>query len=200
MIEKIENRIKENIVFLYTNLYEEDAMIEPSQIREIYKVLSNLSPKYEKINIVLNTNGGNLAAGSKIANIFREYFNYINMIVLEKCSSTGTFILLSGDEVQMSRSSIITPTEPQIKVDNDIVSTCEIRNYLQNYKKNRKGIKKIDPLIYANYHSTISYFKDLCYNTYEKSKADKIIDYMLNKVNSHQFPLTKKELEKWMLR
>ncbi len=198
MLKNIEQERKENYIFFYTNLREEDAIIEPSQINILYSIIKDLEKKYDTVNIIINTNGGNLATGHKISKLLRECFKKVNFIVIDRCSSTGTFLALSGDEIILSKTAIITPTEPQMETLNEnsmSISTSIIRNYLTNINESKEYVEKLDALTFANYYSTILYFKDLCYNTYNKDKAERIIDYMLNKVNSHQIPLTKKDLE-----
>ena len=60
MLKNIEQERKENYIFFYTNLREEDAIIEPSQINILYSIIKDLEKKYDTVNIIINTNGGNL--------------------------------------------------------------------------------------------------------------------------------------------
>ena len=199
MLDIIEKNKKENIIFFYTNIIESDAMIEPSQVKKISEIINSIDNKYDTLNFVINTNGGNLATGHKIASLLRNKFKTINYIVLERCSSTGTFIALSGDKLIISEEAIITPTEPQMNTntENNIsISTSLIKSYLDNINKDNNYVEKISALTYANYQNTISYFKDLCYNTFSRNKVDLIIDFMLNKVHSHQYPITINDLKR----
>ena len=119
--------------------------------------------------------------------IIKEKFKNIEGIVLGRCSSTGTFILLGTDKIYVGPYSMITPSEPQITIDNKSYSTSIIRNYL-------KENNSLDPIIYGNYLSIINYYKKLCKESYQDS--EKIINYMLKEVNSHQYPLNKKDFKK----
>lgn len=42
MLKNIEQERKENYIFFYTNLREEDAIIEPSQINILYSIIKDL--------------------------------------------------------------------------------------------------------------------------------------------------------------
>ena len=130
--------------------------------------------------------------------MLKEKYKELNAIVLERCGSTGTFMLLAADNIYAVPSAMITPTEPQMKLydgSEENVSTAVIRNYIESNMPSEK-IKKLDAITYGNYLSTILYFKNLCYNIFTEDKAEKIINFMLQEVNSHQQPLIKKDFKK----
>ena len=58
MLKDVERERKENYIFFYTNLREEDGIIEPSQINVLYSIIKDLEKKYDTVNIIINTNGG----------------------------------------------------------------------------------------------------------------------------------------------
>ncbi len=191
-MKNIEKELCSNLLWIYTS---DDFYIEPSIIGQIYKHISNMK-LYEKITLVIDTRGGNLATGYKIVRMLQEKFQEINSIVVERCSSTGTFIILSSSQVYLSPFAVITPTEPQMNAyDYGNISVNVIKKYLNNVVDN-----KLDPVIYGTYLSVIDYFKDLCYSIFESDKAAVIVNFMLNKVNSHEYPLSKRELENLFLK
>ena len=192
MVDKLENKYNENFIFLYNNLNIDDSIIEMNMVRELYNCISNLNNKYDTLNVIINSSGGNLAAGRRIIELLRYYFKNINFIVLDRCSSTATFMALSGDRLLLSPYSVITPTEPQMDTytnNNTSISTSVVRNYLENIDKYKDNVLKLDSLTFANYFSVINYFKELC-KIYDKDKYNFIVNYMLNKVNSHQMPIS----------
>lgn len=196
-IKEIERQINSHLLFVYNNLHQEDAIIEPSLITEISNHISTLND-YNSITLVINTRGGNLATGYKIIELLKGKYQDFNVIVVERCASTGTFIALAADKLYITPQALISPTEPQMDIfdmNYSNVSVSVIRNFLENHQEHDQAVAKLDPITLGNYYSTISYFKHLCYNTYDKDKAEKIIRFMLEKVNSHQQPLTKKDFK-----
>lgn len=196
MIKYLEEKTNSHFLFIYNNLDEKDAIIDPNMVSEISKSIKDMN-EYDSITLVLHTRGGNLASGYKIIEILKEKFKEINGIVIDRCGSTGTFMLLASDNIYSTNYSIITPTEPQLETyeeGNNIVSSSVIRNYL-NSKDGLGKVEKLNPLTLGNYLATISYFKKLCYNTFKQDRVHNIIDFMLNKVDSHQTPLSKKDFE-----
>lgn len=196
MIKCLEEKTNSHFLFIYNNLDEVDAIIDPNMVKEISNTIKDMN-EYKSITLVLNTRGGNLASGYKIVELLKNKFDNINSIVIDRCGSTGTFIALVSDTIYTTDYSIITPTEPLLETyenGNNQVSSSIIRNYLQS-KDGLEKVEKLNPLTLGNYLSTISYFKKLCYNTFKQDNVHKIIDFMLNKVNSHQMPLTKKDFD-----
>ena len=197
-LEKLEEKLNSHIIFIYNNIALQDsAIIDNQMVTEIEKSIKNLN-KYNSITFVLNTRGGNLASGYKIISMLKEKYKELNAIVLERCGSTGTFMLLAADKIYTTPSAMITPTEPQMQIydgSGESVSTAVIRNYIESNMPSEK-IKKLDAITYGNYLSTILYFKNLCYNIFTEDKAERIINFMLREVNSHQQPLIKKDFKK----
>lgn len=193
-IEEFEKYKKMHIVFFYNNIYRgNDSFIDNLAVEELYKVFSYLN-KYDKLNLVIETGGGNLAAGARLIHLINNLYKEYEVTVLNRCSSTGTLIALGASKINILPKSLITPCEPQIEVNGNNISISLLRNILENtlslqYKKN-----DLDFITIGKYYSSINYFKDLCNALYDSNKAELIIDYMLNKVNSHQYPISIKEL------
>ena len=180
---------KQHIIYVYNDLYKKDeASIDNKLVEELYKSLLLLN-KYKKINLVLETGGGNLAAGTRLVKTLKSMYEEYEVTVLNRCHSTGTLIAMASSQLNILPKSILTPCEPQIDYNDDNVSISLIRNLIENGLKDKIDIKTL-----GIYYSYINYFKDLCYQLYDKNKADKIINYMLYKVNSHQYPLSINEL------
>ncbi len=184
----LEEKLNSHLLFLYTN-ENLNASIQPSMVKEIYNQIKIMN-KYDKITLVINSNGGNLATGYRILSLIKEKYSSINTVCIEKASSTATFMLLSGENIYISPYALITPTEPQIEYNNNVISVNDITKYIKRY-----GPENIDPMLLAIYGAKIEYFKHLCNNTYDKDEAKKIIDFMLNKVSSHQYPMSISDLK-----
>lgn len=195
-IRELEKELREHIIFVYNHLHVGDkSRIDDDLINQLYEKLKKLN-EYERINIILQTAGGNLASGTKLISLLKEMYSSYEVTILTKCSSTGTFIALGSDKINVTSNAIITPCEPQMTYEEDNLSISLVRNIIENYHNVINIINKVDPKIIGNYYATINYFKDICYQAYDKERADLVIDYMLNKVNSHQYPMSFDEIRK----
>ena len=194
-IHNLEELYGAHILFIYNNLKKSSSFIDGDLVDQIYYRLKNLN-RYDKLNIVLQTGGGNLAAGTRLINMLKNSNKKYTFTILDRCNSTGTFVALSSDIINITDKATITPCEPQMFYNGDSISTSIIRNIIDNYNSEIGIMDKISPKILGEYYATINYFKDLCYQVYDKDKACLIIDYMLNRVNSHQYPMSESDLVK----
>ena len=187
-IEDLEKKLNSHILFIYQN---DSKAIDITILKEIYKHTKKMND-YDSINIVLHTKGGNLGVGTRIMYMLREKYNKVNCTIMELCASTGSLMALSSDNLFITPYTHITTAEPKIDIYDDkdtSVSVAIIRNLI-DYNKD----SNLDPIVFANYLATINYYKDLCYKINDKDKANKIINYMLTRINSHQYPLDINEL------
>lgn len=191
-IKELEKQKKEHYVFFYNNIYRgDDSIIDNAAVEILYDVFKHLT-QYDKINLVLETGGGNLACGARLVHILKKMYKSYDVTILNRCHSTGTLIALGADNIYITPKTVISPCEPQMFLNDKVISTSIIRNYLAH--KEELGLDSKDMLTLGTYYATINYFKDLCYALYNKKLADNIIEYMLEKVNSHQYPISYQEL------
>ena len=184
MIKVLEEKLNSHIVFLFNNPKMNDAMIDEELAFQFLDTIKELN-EYDSLLVVLNTRGGNLKAGTMMARAMREKYKKISFYIPERCGSTGTFMLLMGDRLYYNPKAIITPCEPQMDtVEGDSISTSIIRNYLENESNNQ-----LNPIDEGRYYATTHYFKDITRGIYHENR-EQIIDFMLHKVNSHEYPLS----------
>ncbi len=188
--ERLEDMLEEHVLFMY---HYDAKSLDSSILREIYKHTQKLND-YDTINIVIHTKGGNLGVGAKIMHMLREKYKVVNSIVIDQCSSTGSFMAVCSDNLLISHYALITPAEPKMSIYDDNNTSISVSN-IRNLIEYNNG-EELDSIILSNYLATNNYYKDLCYKLNDKEKADKIINYMLNEINSHQYPLDIDELNR----
>ena len=192
-IDEYEQKYHKHLIFLYNNLrFGEDSIIDNEEVEELYKMFEKLN-NYDKINLVVETGGGNLAAGTRLVYILKQLYNKYEVTILNRCNSTGTLIALGASQISVLPKSLITPCEPLMEYNDSNISTSIIRNYLENV--NNLSCQD-NMIVLGSYYAKINYFKDLCNSIFDSKKAEIIYSYMLNKINSHQFPISLEELNK----
>ena len=195
-ITEKEKELNRDIIFLYNNIEDSDnSYIDTKLVEQVYELIIH-SKNHDELTLVLNTSGGNLAAGARLVNILNEMYDSYESIILNRCGSTGTLIALGGDKILRTPKSLITPTEPQIELENkDKVSIALIRNIVCNFQTT-KNLDQINILDLGKYYSAVKNFEQLCNQLYPKRKAKAIKKWMLENVNSHNYPMSVEELEK----
>lgn len=189
-IKQIEELLNSHVLFIYNNFKIKDAMIGYTILKEIYRQLQTMN-KYDTITIFYHTRGGNLATGYKIMEMIKSKFSKINSGVIERSCSTGTFMALVGDKLYITPHALISPSEPQMDLFDEYgtsVSTSLIKNAIEN------KLPDISSYDIANYISTLKYYRRLCLDIYGEDKGTKIFDYMHQNIDSHQTPLTIRDL------
>lgn len=70
--------------------------------------------RVNKISLILYTCGGNTLAAWNIVNLFREFCNELEVIVPNKCRSSGTLMALGANTVVMTKQATLGPIDPSI--------------------------------------------------------------------------------------
>lgn len=191
-----EEKLQSHIVFAYNHLDMGDESFLGYDFVNIMDAVFSELHQYDRVTLALNSKGGNLAAGAKLIQLLRSHYKSYDVIVCSRCSSATTFVAMGADRLLCTENAMITPTEPQMEWNGKKISTAVIRNILEQEKNVGHLMQGIDWEILGNYFAVRSYFKDLCLNYLEKTRAEKVIQYMLDQVNSHQYPMTVDELRK----
>lgn len=195
MYEEYERELKSHIVFAYNHLnMGEKSFLGYEFVNKMEDIFSELH-EYDHMILALNSKGGNLAAAAKLVQLLRLHYKSYDIIVCTRCSSAATFVAMGARRLICTRNAIVTPAEPQLEWNDKRISITVIRNLLEQKNSVEHLMKNIDWEVLANYFASRNYFKELCLKYLEGERARRVIDYMLNHVSSHQYPITKNELE-----
>lgn len=70
--------------------------------------------KVNKISLIVYTCGGDTLAAWNIINLFREFCNELEIIVPNKCRSSGTLMALGANSIIMTKQATLGPIDPSI--------------------------------------------------------------------------------------
>lgn len=70
--------------------------------------------KVDKISLIIYTCGGDTLAAWNIINLFREFCNELEVIVPNKCRSSGTLMALGANSIVMTKQATLGPIDPSI--------------------------------------------------------------------------------------
>jgi len=148
------------------------------------------------INIILETNGGDISSNDILVNFIHDSKININGYVFKKSQSAGTILALISNKLYIKSEAILSPTDPQISIDGEtysvksIINMCEEKDknyisdkYLINYYENKKlhyeNIELVDKLIQNKLKKNIS-----------KEKKSQLIYELTSGDYSHHKPLS----------
>ena len=122
-IRKVEE-ITERRLIVYavdiTNLSKSpnpvDGMINPQDRDALIEVTRNIEVPGGPVDIFLQSNGGLAEAAETLVEMLRRRFTSVRFIVVGSAKSAATMLALSGDEILMTTSSELGPTDPQMGI------------------------------------------------------------------------------------
>lgn len=129
--------------------------------KNIMNKLENCKINNNSINIIYDTYGGEIQANDILSNYIIESKIKINGYVFNKSQSAGTILALLSDNLYINKNAILSPTDPQITIDDEtisiksIINMCESKEhnyisdkYLLQYYENKKlHYENIDMII-----------------------------------------------------
>ena len=104
---------------------------EHSKIIDYMKINKN-----NKINILLDSNGGDIISSDTLLNFIITSKIKLNIYVLNKAQSAATLLALSAHNLYMDKFATLGPTDPQISVENIMYSLKSIINLCENKDNN----------------------------------------------------------------
>lgn len=127
------------------------ASMERSDFYTIFNFADGITDK-RQIDIYVETPGGNPVAAVDIAAYFREHFENITYVVCGEAKSSGTILVLSGDEVIMTKTGSLGPIDTQVFIRGTQVSTYDYMRWIEAARQRSKfsDLDKVDEIILAN--------------------------------------------------
>jgi ClpP class serine protease len=115
----VEDLLKQRIKALETEL-QADAISYCGPITFtiddlIRDAVEKLTPKRDRIAMVLETEGGYIEVAERIARVLRHHYHFVEFIVPNYAMSAGTVLVMSGDVIRMDYYSILGPIDPQVQ-------------------------------------------------------------------------------------
>ena len=90
--------------------------------------------------------GGRREAVEEIVRFLRSRFENVNFIVSGEAKSAGTILVLSGDEIHMTKSGSLGPIDAQIRIGRSIVSAFDYLEWLNKRKEEAEESGRLNPL------------------------------------------------------
>lgn len=81
-----------------------------------------------KVDIYLETPGGSGEAAEEIVEFTRGKFEYVSFVVSGEAKSAGTIMVLSGDDILMTKTGSLGPIDAQVKIGR---STSSAYDYME---------------------------------------------------------------------
>lgn len=112
-----------------------------------YFIISNLlrEAKSKKLDFYIETPGGSGESVEEIVRFLRQKFDNINFLTSGDAKSAGTILVLSGDNISMTRTASLGPIDAQIKMGRCVVSAYDYIEWVNKTKNEAIKNKALNP-------------------------------------------------------
>ena len=164
--------------------------------QEDYYIMADILRNKEDlstIDIYLERPGGSGEAAEEIVNYLRSHFDEVAFTVSGEAKSAGTIMVLSGDEILMTKTGSLGPIDAQMKIGRSAVSAFDYMEWVgekQNEAENKGKLNPFDAIMVAQispgelkgvYHSlkfaedlVVEWLKKYKFKNWKKTETNKI--------------------------
>ncbi|MDR2810477.1 MAG: hypothetical protein LBB84_08000 [Tannerellaceae bacterium] len=177
----------------------------------------------DKISLYLYTNGGHTSVAWSLVNLIRSFCKKFEIIIPEKCFSTGTLICLGADSIVMTKQASLGPIDPSVNgplnpaipgiPDPNVkvpVSVEHVNAYIE-MAKNELGIRDkhlltdiflklsemIHPITLGQVYKSKAQIKMFAKNLLKlhdfDGKEDDVVKFLCSESGSHDYSIRRKE-------
>ena len=148
-LKKLYDLVERDVILYATNFTQpkpnipgNSLIINDSDVQHLMSVISELrrsdNPRSDKLDLILHSPGGSLAAPEQIVCYLRKQYKHIRVIVPQNAMSAATMIACAADEVLMGHHSALGPTDPQVANAGHYFAAHSIINEFNKAKEETK--------------------------------------------------------------
>jgi Serine dehydrogenase proteinase len=104
------------------------------------------------LDFYIETPGGSGEAAEEIVRFLRDKFTEVSFVVSGEAKSAGTIMVLSGDEIKMTRSGSLGPIDAQMEIGRSIASAYDYMEWINEKRieaQEQGGLNPFDATMVA---------------------------------------------------
>lgn len=103
--------------------------------------IDSISPKKDRLIVILETPGGYAEVTQRIADWMRKNYKLVDFVVPNYAFSAGTILVMCGDTIYMDDYSVLGPIDPQVEGKNGrmVPALGYLKRYDQLIEKSKNG-------------------------------------------------------------
>ena len=98
-----------------------------------------------KVDIYLETPGGSGEAAEEIVEFTREKFDYVSFLVSGEAKSAGTIMVLSADDILMTKTGSLGPIDAQVRIGRSTISAYDYMEWVDEKQKEAQKQGRLNP-------------------------------------------------------
>lgn len=110
----------------------------------IYDLLVN-KKGINNIDFYIETPGGSGETAEDIVRFLHGNFNKVSFVISGEAKSAGTIIVLSGDDILMTKTGSLGPIDAQMKIGRSIISAYDYMEWVEDKREEAEKNSKLNP-------------------------------------------------------
>lgn len=98
-----------------------------------------------KTDIYLETPGGSGEAAEEIVEFLHKEFEYVSFVVSGEAKSAGTLMVLSGDDILMTKTGSLGPIDAQVRIGRTTISAYDYMEWVEEKLKEAEAKDRLNP-------------------------------------------------------
>jgi len=141
------NKIRDTALVVYAASSTKPIPDIPISQEDYYIIYDLLRSRTDltSVDVYIETPGGSGEAAEEIVRFLRGKFNKVSFVISGEAKSAGTIIVLSGDEILMTKTGSLGPIDAQVKVGRSIVSAYDYVEWVKDKRKEAEGKGRLNP-------------------------------------------------------
>jgi len=98
-----------------------------------------------KADVYLETPGGSGEAAEEIVEFLRKEFEYVSFVVSGEAKSAGTLMVLSGDDILMTKTGSLGPIDAQVRIGRTTISAYDYMDWVADKSEEAAKTGHLNP-------------------------------------------------------
>ena len=141
------NKLRGTYLFVYTSAIGKPipaVQLMQDDFYTIYDLLSNRKD-IKKIDFYIETPGGSGETAEDIVRFLHCNFESVSFVISGEAKSAGTIIVLSGDDILMTKTGSLGPIDAQMKIGRSIISAYDYMEWVDDKREEAEKNSKLNP-------------------------------------------------------
>jgi len=141
------NKLRDTYLFVYTSAIGKPipaVQLMQDDFYTIYDLLSNREG-INKIDFYIETPGGSGETAEDIVRFLHSNFESVSFVISGEAKSAGTIIVLSGDDILMTKTGSLGPIDAQMKIGRSIISAYDYMEWVDDKREEAEKNSKLNP-------------------------------------------------------
>ncbi len=141
------NKLRNSYLFVFSAAAGKRLPLVPIGQDDFYMFHDLLSGLHDvkKVDVYIETPGGRGETAEDIVKFLHDNFDKVSFVVSGEAKSAGTIMVLSGDEILMTKTGSLGPIDAQMQIGRTVISAYDYIEWVDEKRKEAQKQGKLNP-------------------------------------------------------